>query len=171
MLRKPVDWGVQLQVLVSTTLLHNFLYGSEEVLDVHEIRLETASATLEHESLIQAHYSHNNLITELIYGTVNVTHLTIQFFNLLLELIDFNCELRHLLTCLVAQRFDLVDVLYFALASLEQVHVQSVDFLKVLLKVAELQKQILIFTLKVAGLFLEKLCFLSELKLVKLQLP
>lgn len=102
LLREPVDRGVQLQVLIGAALLHNILYGSEEVLDISEIWLETASATLEDEIFIQAHYSHNNLITELIHGSMYFTQLTIQFINLFLELIDFNCELRHLLTCLVA---------------------------------------------------------------------
>ncbi len=102
LLRESVDRGVQLQVLISAALLHNLLYGSEEVLDVCEIRLETTSATLEDEIFIQAHYSHYNLITELIHGSMYVTQVSIQFINLFLELIDFNCELRHLLTCLVA---------------------------------------------------------------------
>ncbi len=102
LLREPVDRGVQLQVLIGAALLHNILYGSEEVLDVCKIRLETASTTLEDEIFIQAHYSHNNLITELINGPMYFSQLTIQFINLFLELIDFNRELSHLLTCLVA---------------------------------------------------------------------
>lgn len=55
-------------------------------------------------------------------------------------LINFYGQLSYLLICLVTLRFDLVDMLNFALPSLQQVDIESVDFLKVLLQVAVLQK-------------------------------
>ncbi len=81
-------------------------------------------------------------------------------------LINFNCQLCYLLTSLVALGFDFVDMLNFSLSSLKKVHIESINFLKVLLEIAVLQKQILVLSLKVAGLLFIKLCLLSQIYLI-----
>jgi hypothetical protein len=57
-------------------------------------------------------------------------------------------------------------MLNFSLTSLKKVHIESINFFKVLLEVAVLQKQILVLCFKVAGLLLIKLCLLSQINLI-----
>ena len=75
--------------------------------------LETSSTTFEHHSLIEAHNSHNYLLTKLCECTLDIFQLCCGFLNLLFELVDFNGELRYLQIGLIALALNLVDVLHF----------------------------------------------------------
>ena len=75
--------------------------------------LESSSTTFEHHAFIEAHNSHNYLLTKLCECTLDIFQLCCGFLNLLFELVDFNGQLRYLQVGLIALALNLVDVLHF----------------------------------------------------------